>query len=439
MNTVIDYLKHALVDELFSSEQLNRNGCRIFPTSITIWRINLRQTLDTGRKGLTNQYLRQYNSRLVMDWLYRQKQLTKAELAQRTELSIAAISNILEQLGARGLVAATSSTTVPHRTQYGVAASRPYTLCLNVSPTTIGSLLVDHQIEFCSDYAIHHIAPDSPAQLLDMIIDVLRQKVPSRIWPNYRIAMAVHGQVDVNVGASMHMPQAPWQQQIELKYLLEQRLGVEVLVDNDCVMMALAEQWLGDHGQHDFCTLNIDYGIGSSFVINQRIYRGDLFGSGQIGHSRVVEQGLLCGCGRRGCLETEASSVALCRKYLAKTGRLDALSSFSFDDFVKRYQAGEHCAVTVADDVAHIVGQSLYNLLVTLNINNIVIYGNTCQLGRRWLDIISAQALNNPFADVNEQNHGRAQISYGSLSQAELLSAIAYLWVDKDLGSVELC
>lgn len=81
-------------------------------------------------------------------------------------------------------------------------------------------------------------------------------------------------------------------------------------VDNDCVMLALAEKWQHQGTQQDFCVINVDYGIGSSFVINDHIYRGSLYGSGQIGHTIVNPDGKACDCGRYGCLETVASQRA---------------------------------------------------------------------------------------------------------------------------------
>ncbi|MFA0520180.1 ROK family protein, partial [Vibrio sp. 10N.222.55.E8] len=226
----------------------------------------------------------------------------------------------------------------------------------------------------------------------------------------YRLSIAVHGQVDTHVGSSMRMPQAPWTQSIELKYILEQRLRVDVLVDNDCVMMALAEKWLGGHSRQDFCVLNIDYGIGSSFLINNNIYRGKMFGSGQIGHTKVANNGIICGCGREGCLETEASSKALCDRYSQQSAlhsqskadhkseithylqTLEAMieeQALTFDDFVLRYQQNDPIALDVAQRAAIVLGQALYNFLITLNINKIILYGNTCTLGQPWLNTIT--------------------------------------------------
>ncbi|CAI1040308.1 N-acetylmannosamine kinase [Serratia proteamaculans] len=129
-----------------------------------------------------------------------------------------------------------------------------------------------------------------------------------------KIALSIHGQVNPLTGVSQRMPQAPWEGPVEIKYLLEERLKTEVLLDNDCVMLGLAEKWQNNANLQDFCVINVDYGIGSSFVINQQIYRGSLFGSGQIGHTIIDPDGSLCACGRYGCLETIASLSALKKK-----------------------------------------------------------------------------------------------------------------------------
>lgn len=88
------------------------------------------------------------------------------------------------------------------------------------------------------------------------------------------------------------MPQAPWKQPVEMKYLLEEKLNVRVMVDNDCVMLALAEKWQNEGQYRDFCVINVDYGIGSSFVINDQVWRGSLYGSGQIGHTIINPDGV---------------------------------------------------------------------------------------------------------------------------------------------------
>ena len=148
-----------------------------------------------------------------------------------------------------------------------------------ITPTRIEYQLADAQLVAQGDCRQKAIDAATPDALLKETEALWRQVCQQ--WPKKKInlALAVHGQVDPVTGVSQHMPQAAWKAPVELKYLLEERLGIEVRVDNDCIMLALAEKWLNRNQQSEFCVINVDYGIGSSFVINGEIFRGNLYGS----------------------------------------------------------------------------------------------------------------------------------------------------------------
>lgn len=398
------------------------------------------------RKGLNNQQVRQYNCRIIMELLYKHKGMTKSQLAQLTQLSIPAVTKIIDFLIEQGKVENTLSLQTKKgnfKGLYKVSCNHPATICMNVSPTRIQAIMVNNEITPCSDFVSYPISPSTPEELIENIISVIvacRQVNPTAA---YRLSIAVHGQVDTHVGLSMRMPQAPWTEAIEIKYILEQRLNVDVLVDNDCVMMALAEKWMDGHGGEDFCVLNVDYGIGSSFLINNNIYRGKMFGSGQIGHIKAVDNGVICGCGREGCLETEASSKALCNNYRQQSSinQHHANSSdntLTFSDFLKLHQHQDPLAIKVAERAAKIIGQSLYNFLITLNINKIILYGNTCALGQSWLDTITEQTLVNPFEDKDARRQDLTLVTFGQLSEEELVMGMSYLWVEQELDNLLL-
>lgn len=389
-------------------------------------------------KGLNNQQVRQYNCRIIMELLYKHKSMSKSQLAQATQLTIPAITKIINDLITQGRVESTITSLISKgnfKGLYRVSHNRPDTICLNVSPTCIQAVMVNNEITPCSDFINRTIAPNTPEDLIEAIISVIVTCRQVNRNTNYRLSIAVHGQVDTHVGSSMRMPQAPWNNAIELKFILEKRLNVDVLVDNDCVMITLAEKWLGGHDGYDFCVLNIDYGIGSSFLINNNIYRGNMFGSGQIGHTKVADNGTICGCGHVGCLETEASSKALCEKY-QKYSTLKKHKNISFDDFVHLYFQQDTIALNISDQAAKIIGQSLYNFLITLNINKIILYGNTCKLGSRWLETIAHQTLASPFEDTAARKQDQTLICFGQLSHVQRVMGMSYLWVEHELNDL---
>jgi predicted NBD/HSP70 family sugar kinase len=236
------------------------------------------------------------------------------------------------------------------------------------------------------------------------------------------------------------MPQARWKTPVELKYLLEEELGVQVRVDNDCAMLALAEKWQNSAAPQDFCVINVDYGIGSSFVINDQIYRGSLYGSGQIGHTIVNTDGSACDCGRYGCLETIASLSALkkqARVWLKTQPEAQpSPEKLTTESLIAAWEQGDVHIRAWVERSANAIGLSLYNFLNLLNINQIWLYGRSCAFGEQWLNTIVKQTSFNPFDHGDAPRAHATQISFGRLTRPQQLLGIGYLYVEEALEKI---
>ncbi|EGX6952458.1 ROK family protein [Aeromonas hydrophila] len=391
--------------------------------------------------GLNNQKVRHHNKQVLLALLYQLKEASKSTLARHCELSIPAVSKILEELVAEGAISHSEQNLSQRGINggsYRIASGQGAILCLNISPTSLESILVDNLITPLDDYTGQKIAPQTPDELLRLIETCYYQHKRRRKGLAIRLAIAVHGQVNPATGVSQTMPQAPWHAPVELKYLLEERLGCEVMVDNDCIMLALAQKWQGAENVGDFCVINVDYGIGSAFIINGQIYRGALFGSGQIGHTIINPDGSACACGRYGCLETVASLSAIkkrARVFLKQQGTDPAVLAEGRVDtaqLLARYQQGEPMIRAMVDEGARAIGLSLYNFLNILNINRIWLYGRSCGFGEEWLQTIIHQTGANPFdcSDAVNATH----IRFGQLSRAQQVMGIGYLYVESALA-----
>ncbi|MDX5437904.1 MAG: ROK family protein, partial [Pontibacter sp.] len=99
-----------------------------------------------------------------------------------------------------------------------------------------------------------------------------------------------------------------------LQEMLTRRLGKPVFIQNDVKSAALAELRFGQaKGKQDVLVISMDWGIGTGVIMDARLRGGALGFAGEFGHIPLVEDGSLCHCGKRGCLETVASGVALAR------------------------------------------------------------------------------------------------------------------------------
>ena len=103
-----------------------------------------------------------------------------------------------------------------------------------------------------------------------------------------------------------------------LRTRLADTIGVPVFVDNDAKALALGEWWRGAAvGERDFIGMVVSTGVGGGIVLDGRLLDGQEGNAGHVGHVIVEPGGRVCGCGARGCLEAEASGLAI----TARTGR----------------------------------------------------------------------------------------------------------------------
>ncbi|MGK9173299.1 ROK family protein [Yokenella regensburgei] len=392
---------------------------------------------------LTHQQIRRINKCVVLEHLYREKRATKSSLARLTGLSVPAISNILDDLAAENRVLNVADDKPARGHSSGswlIAPHGDWTLCMNITPTSLECQLANACMSPEGAYQRHTLNAPHPQALLTAIEQCWQRY--RKAWPGHRInlALGVHGQVDPLTGVSQNMPQAPWSEPVELKYLLEEKLGVRVRVDNDCVMLALAEKWQNAAQERDFCVINVDYGIGSSFVINQRIYRGTLYGSGQIGHTIVNPDGMACDCGRYGCLETVASLSALKKqaRIWLKSQPTPAIDpdTLTTTQLLAAFKAGDARVQAWVENAASAIGLSLYNFLNILNINQIWLYGRSCGFGERWLNAIVQQTGLNPFDQGGNPRNKTTHIEMGRLSREQQIMGIGYLYVEAMLSEI---
>lgn len=109
-----------------------------------------------------------------------------------------------------------------------------------------------------------------------------------------------------------------------LRRRLAELTGVPTTVDNDAKALALGEGWVGAaRGRRAFIAMVVSSGVGGGIVLDGQLLNGDSGNAGHIGHVIVEPDGRACGCGAHGCLEAEASGIAIA----ATTGRPAALAS----------------------------------------------------------------------------------------------------------------
>lgn len=149
---------------------------------------------------------------------------------------------------------------------------------------------------------------------LDRITETIRQVLEESGVGKHQLAgigVGCPGAIDLDKGIILESANLGWKN-VKLKEILETEFGCPAVIVNDVDAGVYGEYKFGA-GKSSRAVLGVfpGTGIGGGFVYDGKIFRGKQFSCLEIGHMRVMPQGRLCGCGRFGCLETEASRLAI--------------------------------------------------------------------------------------------------------------------------------
>jgi predicted NBD/HSP70 family sugar kinase len=210
----------------------------------------------------------------------------------------------------------------------------------------------------------------------------------------------------------------PGWQGVSAALVTSQRFGLPVWVDNDANLGALAElSWGVGRGYDDLVYIKLATGVGAGIVLSGELYRGAAGTAGEIGHTTIDENGPVCRCGNRGCLETYVGADALLD--LLRPTHGDALT---IRDVVAHAIGGDRACARVLADAGRHIGLAVANLCNLLAPELIVIGGDLVAAGDVLLE---------PLRDVVHRHAVRsaaetASIVPGTLGdRAEVLGAVA--------------
>jgi predicted NBD/HSP70 family sugar kinase len=159
-------------------------------------------------------------------------------------------------------------------------------------------------------------------------------------------------------------------------------LRLPVLVDNDANLAALAEMtWGAARGMDDFAYVYCANGIGAGFVLNGALYVGANGTAGEIGHTTIDENGLVCECSGRGCLNTLANASAITKHLWQSHG-----DRVSIEDVIAMAHSGDAGCRRVLADAGRHIGVAMANMYNLLDPELIVLGGNLAGAGAILID-----------------------------------------------------
>lgn len=205
------------------------------------------------------------------------------------------------------------------------------------------------------------------------------------------IGVGSPGPIELPEGRLRHLPNFPGWDGFGLRTAIETMLGLQVIVENDANLAALAECLLGRGktlGIDSVCMLTLGTGVGNGIILNGKIFHGMSGMAGEAGHVTIWPDGHICGCESNGCLEQYASATAIRRlaDEAIETGHAPSLRSlrarnhaFTSQDVADCARAGHPDAKAVFDIVGQSLGIGLAGLVNTLNLPLYIVGGGVAQ------------------------------------------------------------
>lgn len=348
--------------------------------------------------------VRQHNLSLMLR-LLRPGPLSRAGLARESGLNKATVSSLVGELAESRLVADTGI-----QRQSG---GRPATLVeLDGSRVrAVGVQLdVDQMVGLVTDLSgrvvVERASPLDVAQLpqseaLAALAEFTAKLAASDIASGQFLAgvsLAVAGLVDAPLGLLRLAPNLGWYDVDVVGAVLPSLpANVPVAIDNEANLAAVAEYRLGGHppGSH-VLMVSGSVGVGGGLVIDGALQRGSAGYGAEVGHLVVERDGLPCGCGARGCLETLVGLPAVLRAAVPDLAvRLLADGALSPTErlapVVARARAGDAVALAGLRLVGGWLGVGLASLVNVLNPHVVVLGGIFRELAPWMLDGVGAE------------------------------------------------
>lgn len=370
------------------------------------------------------EYMKRQNRTLVLNIIKNKRPISRADIAKITRMSPTSVGRIVGELIELGLIKETGQSSNaqdsngPGRksTQLDLDPNSVFTIGLYLDQDVMEIGVVDFEGRVTYQESIEY---DSklPQDVVALIVKTVGRVIAAnRIEVSKIIGLGVvmPGIIDFKRGVVIFSAQLGWSN-VAIVRLLQEKLNIRTAVDNEVKLRALAESLYGAaRNSQTAIFLSLGSGVGSALIVGGEIYRGETNFAGEIGHTTVDPYGILCDCGRRGCLQTYIASGALIQEAnkVRKVG--------SFKEIIAAAQDRENWAVSILERASVYAAIAINNAICMYSPDTVVLSGRLVEKYPVMAKLIEEKCEQY----IWEHFKGTFQIKYSALGgNAEILGA----------------
>ena len=332
--------------------------------------------------------------RAIINHLDQNGHATITELGKEMNTSVPKITSLINELIEDGLIKDNGkfdSTGGRRASIYGLVSESCFFIGVDVKRFYVNIGMLDFKKHIVSldekiPFKLEN-TQESLTELLNIIKkfikgqDVVKEKILS-------IGINLTGRINNTTGYSysyFHFHEEP------LSKIIENEIGIQTFLENDSRAMAYGEFCGGEvNNAKNVLFVNIDYGIGLGILIDGKLYYGKSGFGGEFGHIPFFNNEILCHCGKKGCLETEASGQSLIRKFKEKielglsssvmTKKKD-VNEISLLDIIAAAKEEDMLSIEMLADIGEKIGKGIAMLINVFNPELLILGGTLSETG----------------------------------------------------------
>ncbi len=321
-------------------------------------------------------------------------EVTIADLARELNVSVPSVTKLVTELKEDGYLEdngkiETSGGRRPN--VFGLAADAFYFLGVDVRRRRLDIALLDFQGNIIEKKeGIPFVLENTMVAFEQICLEINNFIDESSLGKEKIIGVGISltGRVDSNDGYSytyFNFNETP------LTDLFEERLGIRSYIENDSRAMVYAEKIFGVvKEEKNVLFLNLGRGIGVGEMFDGKLYYGKTGFAGELGHIPLLDNEIICHCGKKGCLETEASGIALEKMFIEHlaAGETSVLSEkwksgedILLYDIIEAANNDDVLSITLIANIAEKLGRGVGVLINLLNPDLVVVGGSLSLVG----------------------------------------------------------
>ncbi len=348
----------------------------------------------------------------ILRTLLEQGEISLAELARTTRLSLPMVTKLIHHLRHEHLV-------VTKRRRESEKVGRPpyiarlngtsgYILGIDIGRVNTDMVLQNLQQETVAELHYQNPPFQNPTAHLEMLNEQMHLILKNaQVKRNLLMSVGIAMPGFVNVIKKRGKSFFDFGKK-SFGEILHERWRLPVHIENDAKAMALGERWFGSARDKKMALcINIGWGLGLGIIIDKKVFYGRDGYSGEFGHIEAVKNGTLCWCGKRGCLETAVSGRAIARIAEDRLSQqpismLKNSSSINAADVVQAAISGDQFAIDILTEAGHYLGEGIAKLINIFNPEIVILGGRVAGAGELILNPVRLAVSEHSMFDLSK-------------------------------------